>query len=491
MAQPSAEQLAQKTLDLGLLDDWQLRDVWATLGSRNVSPDDLLQLLLRREILTNYQVERLLKGGNTGFFFGDYKVLYLVGAGSFARVYRAVHKETGRVVAVKVLRTRYSETPAQYGQFVREGKVGCTLRHPNIVPIYEVESRGKTHFLVMAFVEGQNLQDFVRIRKRLEPMEAAKLMADICAGMQYAFENGLTHRDLKMNNVLVSSRGQAKLVDFGLAAVEDGMTDDSLADLPNARTVDYAGLERATGVRKDDPRSDIYFLGCIFYNMLSGQPPLSETRDRVQRLSKQRFLEVPAVRKVAPSVPGAMAMIVNKAMMLDAERRYQSPGAMLHDLRLATRRLRDQKQTGDSDVSKPNTPAPVVAPEDQTSVMIVESNAQMQDIFRQGFKRAGYRVLLTSDPLRARDRLQQDPTAVEQVVFNAQELGEAAVAMFNDFGKDAQLASIPAILLLDEEQGHWRRKAETAAHRVVLSMPLTMKQLRAALVQLVPPTPSS
>ncbi len=153
MGKPSAENVAQYAFDLGLLDERQLQDVWASLGTRDVRAKELVQLLLRREFLTNYQIERLVKGERSGFFFGDYKVLYLVGTGSFARVYRAVHQQTGQVVAVKVLRNRYSDSPTQYGQFVREGKVGYSLRHPNIVPIYEVVSQGKVHFLVMEFVK--------------------------------------------------------------------------------------------------------------------------------------------------------------------------------------------------------------------------------------------------------------------------------------------------------------------------------------------------
>ena len=168
--------------------------------------------------------------------------------------------------------------------------------------------KGKCHFLVMEFVEGRNLREFVKIRKKLDPVEATRLMIGITDGLRYAFEHGLTHRDLKMSNVLVSSRGEAKIVDFGLASMDETLTDDALADLPNTRTIDYAALERATGVRKDDTRSDIYFLGCIYYNMLAGQPPLAETRDRVQRLSKQRFLDVVPIQKADPSIPACVAI---------------------------------------------------------------------------------------------------------------------------------------------------------------------------------------
>ena len=235
-----------------------------------------------------------------------------------------------------MLRSRFSERPDQYNQFVREGKFGCTLRHANIVRIDEVVSHGRMHFFVMEFIEGRNLRDFVKIRKKLHPLEATRLMLDIIEGLRYAFDHGLTHRDLKMSNVLVSSRGQAKLVDFGLASIDETLSDDELDRLPNPRTIDYAALERATGVRKDDTRSDIYFLGCIYYNMLTGMPPLPETRDRIQRLSKQRFMDVVPIRKADPTIPHCVSMVVSKAMQLDPARRYQNPSVMLNDLEIAS-----------------------------------------------------------------------------------------------------------------------------------------------------------
>lgn len=483
MEYQTAEQFAQRAFDLGLLDERQLLSVWAAFGSHNVPLEEFIQSLVRREFLTNYQVERMFKGERAGFFFGEYKVLYLVGRGSFARVYRAVHRKTGKVVALKVLRKAFSDNPAQSGLFVREGRVGCALRHPNIVPIYEVFSKGRNHFLVMEFVEGRNLREFVRIRKKLDPFEATRMMIGITDGLRYAFENGrLTHRDLKMSNVLVSSRGEAKLVDFGLASMDDTLSDDALADLPNTRTVDYAALERATGVRKDDVRSDIYFLGCIYYNMLTGQPPLSETRDRLQRLSKQRFLDVVPIQKADPLLPGCVTIVVNRAMMLDPDRRYQSPAAMLADLRTAAKRLTE----GGSDADDANEANARQASEMERAIMVVESDGQMQDIFRKGFKQAGYRVLVTADPDRAAGRLRQDPTVADCILFNAQQIGAGAVDVFNQLCEDKRTQAIPAILLLDESQLALKSRAQAGPHRLILTMPITMRQLRAKLEELLP-----
>ena len=236
MVEFTAEQIAQRAFDLNLLDERQLQEIWGSIGSRQLSGDEFRQILERRELLTNYQSERMLRGDRTGFFYGDYKVLYLVGTGTFARVYRASHKTTGEIRAVKVLRRRFVENVVESERFGREGQMGATLRHPNIVPIYEVATQGDNPYIVMDFVEGRNLREFIKIRKKFEPAEATRLVTDVAAGLSYAFERGICHRDLKMSNVLVSSRGQAKLVDFGLAGGEE-LTDDD-PEAANPRTID-------------------------------------------------------------------------------------------------------------------------------------------------------------------------------------------------------------------------------------------------------------
>ncbi len=482
MVELSAEQIAQRALDLNLINERQLQDVWRNASSRDLTGEEFQQLLLRRELLTNFQTDKLLNGDRNGFFYGDYKVLYLIGTGTFARVYRACQKDTGEIVAVKVLRRRFAEDPEQADRFYREGQMGATLQHPNIVPIMEVCSRGDLHFLVMEFVEGRNLREFIKIRKKFDPGQATRLVADVAAGLGYAFVRGICHRDLKMSNILVSSKGTAMLVDFGLAA--EGQQND--ADSPNPRTIDYAGLERATSVRKDDPRSDIYFLGCIYYHMLTGKPPLYETKDRIQRLSKSRFQDIAPITQVDPELPRYFTAIVNRAMELNVDERYQSPSEMAADLRAAMEKP-DEPYTPPAEVEE--APKPVVAeapaPPKHT-LMFVESNVPLQNVLRERLKNKGYRVLVTQDPDRALSRFADGSRAADCVIFSTSELGEKALEAFNRFGETESTRPIPAVLLLGENQEDWKKRAKLNKHRIVMSMPIKLRELRAALARLVP-----
>jgi serine/threonine protein kinase len=481
MVDKSAEDFARRAFDLNLLDQRQLESVWAELGSRNVSSAELQRALVRRGLLTNYQVDKLARGDRVGFFYGDYKVLYLVGTGSFARVYRAVHTGTEKVVAVKVLRKRFSEDPAMTEQFIREGEMGARLRHPNIVPIYEVHSNRKMHYMVMDFIEGRNLREFVRVRKKLSADEALKFCIDIAAGLTYAAEHGIRHRDLKLSNVLMSSTGRAQLVDFGLAAVTGGVDEDLGGDAVNPRTIDYAGLERATGVRKDDPRSDIYFAGCMLYHMLSGRAPMAETKDRTQRLSKTRFESITPIAQLEPNLPQRVVMLVNKAMELNVNRRYQSPAEFLSDLRLTQKRLQNQNNgVSLSPLDEGNDKA----------VMIIDSNPSLQDAFREGLKRVGYRVLVLSDPSRAIDRCDTQERVADCVVFGCHSLGRTGLAAFNRFAVLERTKNVPAILLIAEKQGDYVNDAHLNDHRVVATMPLKMREFRGVLKQLLTATSS-
>lgn len=493
MTDMNAERFAQRAYDVGLLDNQQLSAFWSELGSREKPLADAVAVMIRREFLTNFQVDRILKGERIGYFYGKYRVLYLVGAGTFARVYRAVHEETGKVHAVKVLRKRYRDNLVELEQFLREGRVGLQLRHPNVVPIYEIEGDPRNPYMVMEFVEGQTLRDMVRIRRTLEVPVALSLLTDVVAGLCYAGEKGITHRDLKMSNVLVSSAGRAKLVDFGLAAAA-GRTEGELADCPNARAIDYAALERGTGVRKDDIRSDLYFAGCLMYNMLTGQSPLTETKDRLQRLNINRFGNIRPLSELAPDVPYPVAALVNRSMEFDPTKRFQHPSEMLAECKGVARRLESGEFSDSSSASgagdgtsgaAPTPPKMDVLEGAGRTVLVIESKIEMQDVFREQLKKRGYRVLIMGDPQRAVHRLLDDPRVAEAVVVSAPDLGAAAINAFRELGAAPTLAGLPGVLLIDEGQKSLVRASDIGDRRLLLLMPLKVRMLRAALLKVL------
>jgi serine/threonine protein kinase len=478
--------LTQRAIDLELATQAEIDRFWGELRSSEIELEDVKNLLLRKGILTNFQLDRMLTGERLGFFYGPYKVLYMIGAGTFARVFRAVHRETGRVVAIKVLRRRHRDQVAQVEQFLREGRMGLQLRHPNIVTIHEIENDPRSPYLVMEFVEGETLREILKIRGNFAPLDALKLMQDICAGLDFAFQKGITHRDLKLSNVLVHSSGKCKLVDFGLAALADVSSPEAIADCPSARAIDYAALERGTSVRKGDARSDIYFTGIIFYNVLSGKPALLETRDRMQRLSVSRFLDITPLNALMPELPDSIYTICHKAMEFDPEKRYQTPGAMLNDIRSAIenfdRQGKEQKLPQHELVRIDEEEAKEGRGK---TVIVVESKQELQDILREKLKKRGYRVLIFGDPERALSKFAEGESApADCVVLCAPDLGNLALNAFNLFSEQEHTKDVPVVMLVDPKQQHIIRGAKTDAKHMLLAMPLKVRELRQALVRL-------
>ena len=486
--------LTQRCVDLELATPAQIDRIWGELRTEQVSLEDVKSILLRKGIITNFQLERMLTGERLGYYYGPYKVLYMICAGTFARVFRAVHRETGKVVAVKVLRRRHRDQVAQIEQFLREGRMGLELRHPNIVTIYEIVNDPRAPYLVMEFVEGETLREIIKIRGTFEPIHALRIMHDICSGLDFAFQKGITHRDLKLSNVLVHSSGRCKLVDFGLAALADTSSPEAIADCPSARAIDYAALERGTAVRKGDHRSDIYFVGCIFYHIVSGRAPLTETRDRLMRLNVTRFVEMPSLGEVAPGMPESIYAICNKAMEFSPEKRYQTPGQVLADVDTALKKLeRELANPGEStekNASTKSVSAEVLEPEDVLegqgkTVLVVENRAELQDLLREKLKKRGYRVLVYSDPERALAKFSPDESnPANCLILGATNLGNEALDAFNQFVSNEHTKHLPAILLVDPKQQHIVRGANTSERHVLIPMPLKVRELREALVHL-------
>ena len=167
----NAEHFAQRLIECRLVEQHQVDTVFAKYGGRGADVDDLRRELIQRELLTNWQIQRIEDGHKRGFFYGQWKVQYIVGSGTFARVYRGVHSKTGDVKAIKVLRSRYSGDMETQERFMRKARTVMRLRHPNIVPIHEVDQEAGRTYMVMDFIEGQNLRDFVKVHKAAEFVE--------------------------------------------------------------------------------------------------------------------------------------------------------------------------------------------------------------------------------------------------------------------------------------------------------------------------------
>jgi serine/threonine-protein kinase len=299
---------------------------------------------------------------------------------------------------------------------------------------------------------------------------------------------------MKMTNVLISSKGQAKLADFGLASINDEWSAEMIADMeiPNTRTVDYAALERATGVRGDDTRSDLFFLGCIFYNMLTGKWPLPDPRDKLHRLSRTRFEEIEPILQVLPDLAQNVAMVVNRAMTVDPDRRYQTPDKILADLESLQSRM-SGKPTASSGAEGEATPAPAkevyIPDRPLKDLVLVEGDPKRQEQLRNALGRVGYSVTATTDPFMAVGKFFQNPETACGLVINAQDVGMPALNAFNRLADNAKTQGVAVVLLLDEPQRQWEQDAKTSDNRVVLHMPLKMKDLREALDRIVPEPP--
>jgi eukaryotic-like serine/threonine-protein kinase len=484
----TTQSLAQRLTEFGLATTIQLDGVWSEMPGNKSNLDDFKTLILRKGVLTNYQLDRVLTGERLGFFYGPYKVLYMIGAGTFARVFRAIHTESKRGVAIKVLRRRHREQVAEVEQFLREGRMGLDLKHPNIVSIYEIVNDPRTPYLVMEFVEGETLREILKIRKTFSPIEALRVVQDICTGLDFAMQKGITHRDLKLSNVLVAANGRCKLVDFGLASIADTSSPEAIADCPSARAIDYATLERATGVRRGDPRSDIFFVGVMMQNIITGIPPMSETRDRMARLNISRFTSIPSIGSLVPDLPSSVGAIVNKAIEFDPEKRYHSPGAMLAEVQAVLHRLEsgqvDEKTVGhvvvkvDEEAAKEGL---------GKTVMVIESRLELQDVLRDKLKSRGYRVLVFSDPARAIGRFKDDEHAAHCVVIGATELAARALEVYNALREGPATANVPIIMLVDPKQQQLIRNAKRDEKHMLLAMPLKVRELRAALLKLIAP----
>jgi eukaryotic-like serine/threonine-protein kinase len=480
MKPTTADNLLSLVGQLDLVPAGPLAEAFSESGGHALSAEEFGQTLVRRELVTGFQLERLLRGEHKGYYFGRAKVLYQIGAGSFARVYRAIHRDTGAVLAVKVLRNRYANDPDKCRAFQHEGEMGRLLRHPNIVAIEDVGQENGASYLTMEFVEGQTLRELVRIRGAVDVGRALDLVLQMASGLDYAHRRGVTHRDMKASNVIVSSTGVAKIVDFGLAGVDDS-GDRVLGRVEKPRTIDYATLEKVTGVKDDSVRSDIYFLGTVAYLALAGASPLTESRDRSVRGDPRRYTQVVPLGTRCPDLPRDVVDIVHRMMHLDPIERWQTAADVKRALETALARRSAGGAGVPTATPAARKAAEGAAPAAHGSVMLVESGEQAQGALREFFGKLGFRVLLTENPDRALARFSGTPLPADFLVLSSRSLGMSAVEAFNRLSTEPYLADVPAILLVPPNQAAVASAAKVDARRQVLQMPVAAEAVRRAV----------
>lgn len=262
---------------------------------------------------------------------GRYEIIGRVGGGGMAVVYKAIDSLLHRHVAIKVLSESLSNDSEFIRRFSREAQAAASLSHPNVVNVYDVGRDGYTHYIVMELVDGPTLKQHVLDNGALPIDEAVYIASQICDGLSHAHENGIVHRDIKPHNILMGSNGRVKVTDFGIARAASSSTITQTGSVMGS--VHYFSPEQARGGVVGE-KSDIYSLGVVLYEMLTGELPF----DGDSAISiALKHLQEPVVdpRKLNEHIPDNIVRIVMRALEKDPEMRYTSAKAVMQDLNYA------------------------------------------------------------------------------------------------------------------------------------------------------------
>ncbi len=259
---------------------------------------------------------------------GRYEILQLIGVGGMANVYKARDVIDGRLVAVKILREEYASNEEFVRRFKNESKAIAALNHPNIVKVYDVSFSEKMQSIVMEYIDGITLKDYIDQQKIIRWKEAVHFTVQILRALQHAHDKGIVHRDIKPQNIMLLQDGTIKVMDFGIARFARSqmatITDKAIG------SVHYISPEQARGEQTDE-KTDLYSVGVMLFEMLTGQLPF--TADSAVSVAIQQIQSKPKrPRELNPSIPEGLEQITIKAMQKDPAKRYQSAAEMLRDI---------------------------------------------------------------------------------------------------------------------------------------------------------------
>ncbi len=261
---------------------------------------------------------------------GRYDIKEIIGVGGMSIVYKAFDSLENRFVAIKVLKDEYVSDTRFRKRFLNESRAIAMLSHRNIVDVYDVNFEGDVQYIVMEFIDGRTLKEYIDYTGALSVSEAIGYCKQILKALRHAHERGVVHRDVKPHNIMLLDDGTIKVTDFGIAHVSNfetvTMTDTAIG------SVHYISPEQARGLATDE-RSDIYSTGVMLYEMVTGKLPF--TGDSAVAVALQQVQSKPTPpRQIIPSLPVGLEQIILRAMMKDPEKRYQHARDMLVDLKI-------------------------------------------------------------------------------------------------------------------------------------------------------------
>lgn len=265
-----------------------------------------------------------------GMIIGDrYEILEKIGTGGMSDVYKAKCHKLNRYVAIKVLKQEFSENTNFVSKFRVEAQAAAGLMHPNIVNVYDVGEEDGIYYIVMELVEGITLKNYIEKKARLSVKEALSIAIQVSMGIEAAHNNHIIHRDIKPQNIMISKEGKVKIADFGIAkaATSNTITSNVMG------SVHYTSPEQARGGFSDE-RSDIYSLGCTMFEMLTGRVPF-DGETTVAIAIKHIQEDMPSPREYVSEIPVCVEQIIFKCTQKSPDRRYQSMGELIVDLKKA------------------------------------------------------------------------------------------------------------------------------------------------------------
>lgn len=261
---------------------------------------------------------------------GRYQILELIGKGGMANVYKSLDKQLGRYVAVKVLKEDYRDDKEFVHRFNVEARAAASLSNPHIVSIYDVGCEAGLHYIVMELIEGETLKDYIERSGIIPWRDAAEYSIQICEGIEEAHNNSVVHRDIKPQNIIMTTDGVLKITDFGIARATSQATMTMVSN-NTIGTAHYLSPEQARGGYTDE-RTDIYSMGVVMYEMLTGKLPFDDNSP-VAIAIKHLQENAKPINELNADVPQGFEKIVMKAMSKEQDRRYSSVSDMIKDLK--------------------------------------------------------------------------------------------------------------------------------------------------------------